>query len=394
MGLSSGKPLHARDRDVSRGADDPRQAVHNRVRSAARRLILALAVLCLSASIARSETLRLAIWNVGLERRGPGLLLRDIEAGKDPQIAAILAVLLRLDADILVLTGMDHDPGLHALSALALRLQAAGLAYPHLYAPQSNSGQPTGLDVDGDGRLNEPEDAQGWGRFPGAGGIAILSRLPLLDDQAKDFSGFLWRDLPQANLPPGMDPGLVEVQRLSSHSHLILPVLLPTGAVLSLLIWHATPPAFDGAEDRNGRRNADEAAIWLHLLNGDLAAAPPAPPFVLLGDANLDTLDGDGRPDALRALLNHPALTDPAPRRTHGRTEPGHRGDPALDTAIYADLGGLRLDYLLPSRDLKSHAGGVLWPPADDPLATTLATASHHYPVWMDLSLPPMAPGP
>ena len=320
--------------------------------------------------------------------------MRDIEAGKDQQIAAILAVLLRLDADILVLTGMDHDPELHALSALALRLQAAGLAYPHRYAPPSNSGQPTGFDVDGDNRLNEPEDSQGWGPFPGAGGIAILSQLPLLDDQAQDFSGFLWRDLPQANLPPGMDPGLAEIQRLSSHSHLILPVLLPGGTRLSLLIWHATPPAFDGPEDRNGRRNADEAAFWLHLLNGGLAMPPPAPPFVLLGDANLDTLDGDGRPDALRALMNHPALTDPAPRGTHGRTEPEHNGDPALDTAIYSDLGGLRLDYLLPSRDLNILASGVLWPPDNDPFASTLATASHHYPVWVDLSLPPMTPGP
>ena len=344
--------------------------------------------------MAQSETLRLAVWNVGLERRGPGLLLRDIEAGKDQQIAAVLAVLLRLDADILVLTGMDYDPARHALSALALRLQAAGLAYPHRYAPRSNSGQPTGLDGDGDNRLNEPEDAQGWGPFPGAGGIAILSRLPLLDDQAQDFSGFLWRDLPQANLPPGMDPGLAEIQRLSSHSHLILPVLLPDGTRLSLLIWHATPPAFDGPEDRNGRRNADEAAFWLHLLNGDLAVPPPAPPFVLLGDANLDTLDGDGRPEALRALMNHPALTDPAPRSTHGRSEPAHRGDPALDTAIYSDLGGLRLDYLLPSRDLDIVASGVLWPPDDDSFASTLATASHHYPVWVDLSLPPLPPGP
>ncbi|MCZ8077808.1 MAG: endonuclease/exonuclease/phosphatase family protein [Rhodobacteraceae bacterium] len=329
-----------------------------------------------------------------MERRGPGLLLRDIEAGKDAQIAAILAVLARLDADILVLTGMDHDPGLHALSALALRLQAAGHPYQHLYAPRPNAGQPTGFDVDGDGRLNEPEDAQGWGRFPGAGGTAILSRLPLLTEQAQDFSGLLWRDLPQANLPPDMDPGLAEVQRLSSHSHLILPVLLPGGARLSLLIWHATPPAFDGPQDRNGRRNADEAGFWLHLLNSRLAIPPPAPPFILLGDANLDPNDGDGRPDALRALLNHPALTDPAPRGTHGRTEPAHRGDPALDTAIYTDLGGLRLDYLLPSGDLVIHASGVLWPPDDDPFAAKLATASHHYPVWIDLSVLAATPGP
>ncbi len=331
---------------------------------------------------------------MGLERRGPGLLLRDIDSGRDTQVAALIAVLSRLNADILVLTGVDYDPGLHALSAFALRLQEAGTPYPHLYAPRPNSGQPTGFDSDGDGRRNEADDAQGWGRFPGAGGTAILSRLPLLSDQVQDFSTFLWRDLPQANLPPGIDPGLAAIQRLSSHSHLILPVLLTDGRHLPLLIWHATPPVFDGSEDRNGRRNADEAAFWLHLLNGKLAAAPPDPPFILLGDANLDPMDGDGTPGALRALLNHPALTDPAPRGTHGRVEPEHLGDPELDTALYSDLGGLRLDYILPSRDLGILGSGVLWPPADDPFAATLATASHHYPVWIDVLLPEAASNP
>lgn len=336
---------------------------------------------------AQAETLRIALWNVGLERRGPGLLLRDIETGSDAQVVAILAVLAHLDADILVLTGVDHDPGLHALSALARQMQSAGLPYPHLFSPRPNSGQPTRFDVDGDGRLNEPEDAQGWGRFPGAGGMAVLSRHPILHDQVSDFSSFLWRDLPQARLPPGIDPGLAAIQRLSSSSHLIVPVQLPDGRPLPLLIWHATPPAFDGPEDRNGLRNADETAFWLHLLDGTLASPPPTAPFVLMGDANLDPMDGDGRPTALRALLNHPALSDPAPRGGHGRTETAHRGDPALDTALYPTLGGLRLDYILPSATLVIRASGVLWPPDTDPLAKTLAAASHHYPLWIDVAL-------
>lgn len=315
-------------------------------------------------------------------------MLRDIDSGRDAQVAAIVAVISQLNADILVLTGVDYDPGLFALSALALRFQEADTPYPHLYAPRPNSGLPTGFDSDGDGRRNEADEAQGWGRFPGAGGTAILSRLPLLSDQVQDFSTFLWRDLPQANLPPGIDPGLAAIQRLASHSHLILPVLLPDGRHLPLLIWHATPPAFDGPEDRNGRRNADEAAFWLYLMNGKLAADPPAPPFILLGDANLDPMDGDGTSGALRALLNHPALSDLTPRGSHGRVEPDHRGNPEFDTALYRDLGGLRLDYILPSRDLGILGSGVLWPPPDDPLNATLATASHHYPVWIDLMLP------
>ena len=294
--------------------------------------------------------------------------------------------LTALDADILVLTGMDYDPGLHSLRAVADRLSAAGLRYPHLFAPRPNSGQPTGLDVDADSRLNEAEDAQGWGPFPGAGGTAVLSRLPILADKAKDYSAFLWRDLPGTLLPPSTDPALAAVQRLSSHSHLALPVALPGGGTLTLLIWHATPPVFDGPEDRNGRRNHDEAAFWLRLIDGDLPFPPPAPPFVLIGDANLDPVDGDGRAGALLALLDHRLLQDPRPRGPHGRTEPAQRGDPALDTVFYPRLGGLRLDYILPSADMAVITSGVLWPVPQDRLHAPLAAASRHFPVWVDLS--------
>ncbi|MCZ8153917.1 MAG: endonuclease/exonuclease/phosphatase family protein [Rhodobacteraceae bacterium] len=328
---------------------------------------------------------------MGLERPGPGLLLQDIDRGTDPQIAAALAVLIRLDADILVLTAVDHDPALLALRALARRLADQGLVYPHLHAPRPNSGQPTGHDANGNGTTHDPADAQGWGRFPGAGGSAILSRLPLLTDRATDHSAFLWRDLPGHLMPP-TDPALATVQRLASHSHLQLPVALPNGETLTLLIWHATPPVFDGPEDRNGRRNHDEAAFWLRLLDGSLPSPPPQPPFLLIGDANLDPADGDGLPGAMTALLTHPMLQDPAPRGSHGRSEPAHAGDPALDTVLYPALGGLRLDYILPSRDLAVAAAGVLWPPAEDPFAATLAAASRHAPVWVDVALPAPAP--
>jgi hypothetical protein len=94
-----------------------------------------------------------------------------------------------------------------------------------------------------------------------------------------------------------------------------------------------------------------------------------------------------GAPTASAALLSNPALQDPAPRGSHGRAEPDQKGDPALDTALY-DFGGLRVDYVLPSADLRVTGAGVLWPPEGDPLAATLRAASRHYPVWVDLTLP------
>jgi hypothetical protein len=281
---------------------------------------------------------------------------------------------------------VDWDLQGVALGLLADRLAAAGLAYPHRLALRPNTGTQTGFDVDGNGRLGDPADAQGWGLFSGQGGMAILSRLPLGPPQ--DHSGFLWRDLPGAMIPEGTDPELLAVQRLATTGFWDVPVITTEGP-LHLFAWHASPPVFDGPEDRNGKRNHDEAAFWRLYLEGALPMAPPDAPFVLLGIGNLDPADGDGLRAGMAALLSYPALQDPEPRGTHGRTEPAHRGDPALDTAAFDRTGGLRLDYVLPSADLRVTAAGVLWPPADDPLATDLAAASPHFPVWVDLDWPP-----
>jgi Endonuclease/Exonuclease/phosphatase family len=329
----------------------------------------------------------LATWNPELTRNGPGLLLRDIRDREDPQIAAVIAVLARLDADVILLTGMDYDAGEVALRALQARLAQAGTAYPHALALRPNTGVQTGLDLDGNGQTGEPRDAQGYGRFAGQAGMAVLSRLPL--GEARDFSGLLWADLPGADLPPDMTPEARAVQRLSTSGHYDLPVTLTNGRALHLLAWYATPPVFDGPEDRNGRRNQDEAGFWLQLLQGSLPWPPPEAPFVLLGQSNLDPVDGEGRPAVLQSLLAHPALQDPAPRGGNTVQDPGQTGDPALDTADYgAAIGRLRVDLVLPQAGLTVTGAGVLWPLEGDALMPVLRGASRHSPVWVEIDLP------
>jgi hypothetical protein len=333
-----------------------------------------------------AETLRVATYNAQLSAAGPGLLLQDLrKKNLPPQQSAVIAVLVALDADVVLLTGIDYDARAEALSALAARLAAAGQPYPYHLALRPNTGIPTGRDLNGNGRLGEPRDAMGWGRFPGEGGMAVLSRLPIGDD-LRDFSGFLWADLP-GNLMPDADPGR-DIQRLHTTGAYDVPITLRDGRSLRLLAYYASPPVFDGPEDRNGRRNHDETAFWLGLLGQKLPFPAPEPPFVLLGQSNLDPADGDGRHAAIRAMLAHPAVQDPAPQGPHGRTEANHKGDPTFDTALYAGVGGLRVDIVLPSADLNVAASGVLWPPTDDPLSDSLATASRHRPVWVDLVLP------
>ena len=348
------------------------------------RLVLAAAVIAF-AGAAGAESLRIAVYHVELERRGPGLLVQDIRRGKDAQVAAVVQVIAAAKPDVLLLLGIDHDLNLVAASALADRLAEAGLPLPHRFGPRPNTGLATWLDLDGDGRRGGPRDAQGFGRFAGAGGMVLLSRLPIRSDQARDFTSMLWSDLPGQIAPPETPP----VQRLSTTGHWEVPLDLPGGGTLRVLAWHATPPVFDGPEDRNGRRNHDEAAFWLRLLDGDLPDPPPAAPFVLLGGTNLDPADGEGRREAMAALLAHPALQNPAPRGAFVRTDPGHAGDPALDTALFAaPLGGLRTEVILPSAGLTVTGAGLVWPPEGDPLAETVTAASRHRLVWVDIALP------
>jgi hypothetical protein len=169
-------------------------------------------------------------------------------------------------------------------------------------------------------------------------------------------------------------------QRLASNAQWDVPLELPDGRGLHLLVWHATPPVFDGPEDRNGRRNHDETAFWLRLLDGDLSEPAPEAPFVILGQANMDPVKGDGLPDAIRALLSHLALQDPAPIGASG-----------TDTADFTAKGGpgrLRTDVILPSADLTIIASGVDWPSLGDPRLPVLEAASRHRPIWVEIALP------
>ena len=338
---------------------------------------------------AQAETFRIATYSADLGRFGPGLLLADLQRASDDQIDPLVAVLLRLNADILLLTDFDFDARDQALTALGDRLAKVGLSYPYRLSLRPNSGVATGLDMNGDGALGTPDDALGYGRFAGAEAMALLSRFPIDRAATRDFTGFLWRDLPGQMMPPTA-PQVAQIQPLSSTGHWDVPVTLPSGQVVHLLAYGATPPVFDGAEDRNGRRNHDEAAFWLAYLDGLLPLTAPDDPLILLGNSNLDPVDGEGRRDAVLGLMTHPRLSDPAPKGTSGRAEPGHLGDPALDTAFYdTGAGGLRVDILLPSQEFSILDAGVMWPPDTDPFAQTLAAASRHRPVWADLSLIP-----
>ncbi len=364
------------------------------------RKVLAAVVICLSVALwpglAAAFDLTVATFSTRFSHSGPGLLLQHLQKADDGQVEQEITAIVALKADVLLLTNFDYDYDGLALSALQGRLRDRGLIYADALGLRPNTGIPTWLDLNHDGALSGPRDAQAYGRFAGQAGMAILSRYPIDRARIRDFTALLWKDLPAADLPPDMTPDARLLQRLSNAGHYEVPVIYAPDKTLRLLVWSATPPLFDGPEDRNGRRNADETALWLHLLNGTLPKiapetgvyAPPEAPFVILGQANLDPVDGSGRPQALRALLESPLLQDPAPRGPASHSDAGQQGDPALDTAALKSGASLRLDYLLPSRTLTVQTAGVLWPLHRPPLADGEVASTQHFPVWARLTLP------
>ncbi|KUJ77996.1 endonuclease [Ruegeria marisrubri] len=333
----------------------------------------------------QAETLRVATFNTELSRDGPGLLLRDIQRG-DPQVMDVVSVIAAVAPDVIALQGIDWDFDGLALEELVNRLAEAGLHYPYRFSRQPNAGLETDLDLDGDGRKYGPGDSQGWGRYSGQGGLAILSRHPIATQAVRDFSGLLWRDLPGARLPeldgkPFPSAQAQSVQRLSSTAHWVVPIEAPSGQ-FDLLTFHASPPVFDGPEDRNGLRNRDEIRLWQVFLDGGLGPAPENR-FVIAGDANLDPKDSDGHTETIAGLLADPRLQDPEPRRNgvlQGAPSPDD-----LDTVVWEGIGSFRVDYVLPSVDWKVSGAGVYWPGPGEEGHDAATRASRHRLVWVDL---------
>lgn len=384
--------------------------------------VLGLAVLLMACGASEEATpnaaerspgaLRVATYNVSLYREEPGQLISDLRAGKDPQIRAVAEIIAAVSPDVLVLNEFDHDE-----SGTAITLFAERMGYPYSLALPSNTGVPSGVDLDGDGVADHPPgsrdhggDAFGYGTHPGQYAIAVLSRFPIEEDAIRTYRKLLWRDVPRNRIPEGFySPEALDVLRLSSKTHALVPIEVP-GGPLTMILAHPTPPGFDGPEDRNGRRNQDEVRLVHDLidpargpyLTDDLGRAgglPSGSPFVVLGDLNADPTDGDAN-SAIADLLASPLLQDPHPRSAgaiqaaarQGEGNTLQSGDPALDTADFSDgqVGNLRVDYVLPSSELTVIGSGVFWPAEGEPGYALVGpgypvVSSDHRLVWVDL---------
>ncbi len=351
------------------------------------------------------KSIRIATYNVSLYGTVKGSLADRLKSGTDKQAKSIAAIIQSVRPDILLLNEIDHDPDAKTVkllrdSYLAIgQANLAGMDYPFVYSAASNTGVASGLDLNQTGRIDEPEDAWGFGVYPGQYAFAVLSRYPIDVDAIRTFQMFAWSKLPGALKPILPDTQATYYQdevwkslRLSSKNHVDIPINV-NGKTLHVLACHPTPPVFDGPEDRNGCRNHDEIAFWGHYIEnsttliddaGKSGGLSPNDSFVIMGDLNSDPVDGGSRSTAIRALLQHKRITDARPQRIScsDSTPENERNN----TADFGSLGELRVDYVLPSSDLTVTDAKVFWPDKGQP-GSDWIHASDHRMVWIDATL-------
>jgi hypothetical protein len=375
-----------------------------------------------------ASPVRVATFNASLNRNVEGQLIADLSTAGNAQAGAVAEVIQRVRPDVLLINEFDYDAQATAARLFQDNYLSVGrngadpIRYRYRYSAPSNTGIPSGLDLDNSGTVGGPNDAFGFGAFPGQFGMQIYSRYPIARRFVRTFQNFRWADMPGARLPDDpataasadyFSPAELQAVRLSSKSHWDVPILA-RGKVVHLLASHPTPPVFDGPEDRNGRRNADEIRFWSDYIHprrsryiydddGQRGGLARGARFVIAGDQNSDPLDGDSLPGSIQQLLDDPRVDARLRPRSEGAVEQSalqgaanatHRSDPAFDTADFADSapGNIRADYVLPSRrGLRAVDGFVFWPPSTDPLFRLVGVfpfpTSDHRLVALDVAL-------
>jgi len=363
--------------------------------------------------------LRVATFNIAMGFAQAGEMAGALQDPQHQRLQQLAAILQTVRPDIVLLNEFDYDPAVDAARLLNQNFLAIGqdgrkaIDYPYHFRAPSNTGLPSGLDIDGDGKVSGPADAWGFGYFPGQYGMLLLSRYPILLPEARTFQHFLWASLAGAQRPMKADGSdfysddTWQKLRLSSKSHWDVPVQIGNNT-LHVLAFHPTPPVFDGPENRNGLRNFDEIRFWADYLRPEVSAPwqddqgrrgglPLTQHFVLLGDFNADPMDGDSLPGASQQILGHDRINNRFTPVSLGAAEASQmqggvnahqRGNPAADTADFNDqyTGNLRVDYVLPSTGLEVVDGAVFWP-ASKQAGHEWTKVSDHHLVWLDLQV-------
>jgi len=367
-----------------------------------------------------NTTIRLATFNIASGLSKANELAKKLAKQDDPQLLKIAAIIQKTRPDILLLNEFDFNPEIDQATLFQRNYLAYGqlgekaIKYPYHWSGAVNTGINSGLDLDNNGKTGDPADAWGFGFFPGQYGMQVLSRYPINENQIRSFQNLRWASMPEALKPADPETGKAwypeaswRQLRLSSKSHWDIPITVE-GKKLHFLVMHPTPPVFDGPEDRNGRRNHDEIRLFADYIEPQLSTwiiddraqsggLKENSLFVIAGDLNADPADGDSSNQAIDQLIRHARINASCVPQSKGavldsQQQAGinlsHKGNPATDTGKFNPkyVGNLRLDYVLPSRQLRVSDCGVFWPAPGQAGAEWIDASDHHL-VWLDINL-------
>jgi len=372
----------------------------------------------------QATTLKIATFNVSMEalnyvehKRGEPVnvstkTLANAIANDHQQIKNIAEIIQRTNPDIILLNEFDYlddnNKALKSFIANYLNKSQQGqrsIDFPYFYQGPVNTGVNSGLDIDGNGKKGQlPGDGYGYGHFSGHFGMALLSKYPIDIDNIRSFQHFKWQDMPNALMPidpetnkPWYSKEVWQALRLSSKSHWDVPVRV-NGKVIHILASHPTPPVFDGPEDRNGKRNHDEIRFWHDYITPELAGyiyddkgqkggIKVGQPFVMLGDFNATTVDGNAIKSGIASLLNNTKIQDAMPQSQAGKL---HKPD-NINAKHHTSNWGMRVDYVLASvLGLTVNQSGIFWPLKSEEtyrLIKDRSASSDHRLVWLELTV-------
>ena len=316
----------------------------------------------------------------------------DLENPDQPRLRAAAAIIQKLQPDVLLINeiafnydGAESNANRFADLYLAVPQGPGltGLRYS-VFQPETNTGVHSNLDLDNSGHQTQrhqiaaasgPDgsppaqtaegreygnDSWGFGTFPGQYGMALFVRddARIRTDMIRTWQYFKWSSLPDALQPIGTD-GVAwysdeewDVLRLSSKNHAAVPIVFEDGRQVTVLMAHPTPPAFDGPEGRNVKRNHDEIRLIREIIEdasflvddaGNPGGLSRDEHFVIMGDLNADPDEGSSTQNPIVNLIM-------ASERVNSDFVPsadalGVKRFPELDPDDSAQFG-LRVDYV------------------------------------------------
>ncbi len=371
----------------------------------------------------QETTLKIATFNVSMD--ATNYVGRNTELATDQvlmtqlknnnqQIKNIAEIIQRTRPDIILLNEFDYIANpkdgvelfINDYLNVSQHQDLTSIDYPYYYYAPVNTGKASPFDLTGDGKATGTQgDAWGFGFFEGQYGMMVLSRYPINTQDIRTFQHFKWKDMPNAIRPVVPSTGeyfyndeVWSQYPLSSKSHWDVPVNVD-GKIIHVLASHPTPPVFDGPEDRNGSKNHDEVRFWLDYITpksadyiyddqGVYGGLMPASRFVIMGDLNSSSVEGNSRQEAISGLLTSPFINDDViPQSRGGDLHKKNNAYSKNHTAFW----GMRADYVLPSSlGIEVINNGIFWPHTNEEnhkLIKDRKASSDHRLVWSTITL-------